>query len=105
MRYLDSINDLNTLKISEELSILIKESSFTKNQLVTIDRYLDSIRTKKTLIRDAFDKGKIEGKLEAKHEEKLETKIEIAKSLKSLGISIDVIIKSTGLSEKEIEQL
>jgi predicted transposase/invertase (TIGR01784 family) len=97
MRYLDSISDLNTLKISEELSILIKESSFTKNQLVTIDKYLDSIRTKKTLIRDAFDKGKLEGKLEAK--------IEIAKLLKNMGISIDVIIKSTGLSKEKIEQL
>ena len=50
---------------------------------------------------DAFD----EGKLKAKTEGKIEEKLKIAKSHKNIRVTIDVIIKSTGLSKEEIEQL
>jgi predicted transposase/invertase (TIGR01784 family) len=101
LRFLSEIKDdeeeisndfFEVLEIKEAIELL-KESSFTKNQLETYDKYWDTIRTEKTLILDAFDEGKIEAK------------IEIAKSLKNMGISIDVIIKSTGLSKEEINIL
>ena len=44
-----------------------------------------------------FKQGKAEGKAE--------NKIEIARNLKSLGVSKDIIIKSTGLSPEEITKL
>jgi hypothetical protein len=47
----------------------------------------------KGLIDTAFDDGRVEEKLE------------IAKKLKDLGVSIEIIIKTTGLSEAEIESL
>ncbi len=50
-------------------------------------------------IYDAIQSGF--GKLEGKSEGKLE----IAKALKEIGISIDIIIKTTGLSENEINKL
>ena len=48
-----------------------------------------------------FKKGKAEGKVEGKAEGKVET----ARNLKSLGVSMDIIIKSTGLSFEEIAKL
>jgi len=42
---------------------------------------------------DAFDEGKIEGK------------IETAKQLKNLGVSVEIIMQATGLSEEEIKKL
>ena len=42
---------------------------------------------------------------EGKAEGKAEGKIEIARNLKSLGVSTDIIIKSTGLSSEEIAKL
>jgi len=41
----------------------------------------------------------------SKLEGKLEGKLEIAKVLKESGISTDIIIKTTGLSESEINKL
>ena len=43
-----------------------------------------------TLVQKIKEKGKIEGK------------IEIAKNMKELGISIEIISQSTGLTVKEI---
>lgn len=57
----------------------------------------------------AFNEGKlrgqIEGKVEGKVEGKIEGKIETAKQLKLLGVAIEIISKSTGLTTEEIEKL
>ena len=49
-----------------------------------------------------FDGYFKEGKAEGRAEGKAEGKIETARNLKSLGVSTDIIIKSTGLSPEEI---
>ena len=45
------------------------------------------------------------GEIKGKAEGKAEGKIEIAKNLLHSGVDIDVIIKSTGLSNEEIQKL
>ncbi|WP_376777112.1 Rpn family recombination-promoting nuclease/putative transposase [Flavobacterium covae] len=65
-----------------------------------LDKYESSLkvyRDLKSIIDTAFDDGKEEGKIEGK--------IETAKSLKKLGISIEIIIQSTGLTQEEINKL
>ncbi len=47
----------------------------------------------------------IEGRIEGREEGKIEGKIEVAKALKSDGFSIEVIMKSTGLTKEQIDQL
>ena len=64
----------------------------------------------KIFIREADDKGKItlaekRGKIEGIKEGIKEGKIETAKNLKNLGISIEVISQSTGLTKEEIENI
>ncbi len=64
------------------------------------DEYEQSLKTYRDLkgvIDTAFDQGKIEGMIEGK--------IEVAKSLKENGVSIDIIIKTTGLSKQQVENL
>lgn len=61
-----------------------------------LDSYENSLkiyRDLKDVIETTFDDGKIEGK------------IEIAKTLKESGVPTNIIIKATGLSEKEIDNL
>ncbi|OOB82780.1 PD-(D/E)XK nuclease family transposase [Flavobacterium columnare] len=69
-----------------------------------LDKYESSLkvyRDLKSIIDTAFDDGKEEGKIQGKIEEK----IKIAKQAKTMGLSIPDIIKLTGLSEKEINEL
>jgi len=54
-------------------------------------------RDYKNTVDTAYDEGKIEGKLEGK--------IEVAKALKLKGVSTEIIIQATGLSESEIDKL
>ena len=48
-------------------------------------------------LREGFDLGKAEGKAERN--------VEIATTLLKSGVSIDIIMESTGLSKEEIEHL
>ena len=52
-------------------------------------------------IKDGKQKGRLEGKLEGIREKQQE----IAKKLKQEGIAIEIIMKTTGLSKEEIEEL
>ena len=49
--------------------------------------------------------GRAEGLEEGLEKGRAEERLEIARNLKSSGIPVDVIIKSTGLSEDEIAAL
>jgi predicted transposase/invertase (TIGR01784 family) len=55
-------------------------------------------------LKEGLQKGLQEGKLEGKQEGKLETKIETAKKMKKEGLSLDLIIKITGLSKKDLKK-
>ena len=101
LRFLTEIDEKMT-EIPEELlsSPEIKEamenllvSGFTKAELEGYDKYWDSIRTEKTLQSGFFDKGKAEGK------------IEVAINALKQGLTIELIMQLTGLTEEEISKL
>lgn len=70
-------------------------AKFGPAEMESYEMNLKNYRDYKNTVDTAFDEGKIEGKLEEQ--------FEIAKRLKSLGVQIQIISKSTGLSEKQIE--
>jgi predicted transposase/invertase (TIGR01784 family) len=72
-------------------------AKFNQSELNNYESSLKIYRDLKGVIDTAYSDGKLEGKLEMS--------IEIAKALKNSGISIDVIIKTTGLSKGDIEKL
>ncbi|OWP81045.1 hypothetical protein BWK63_07665, partial [Flavobacterium covae] len=65
-----------------------------------LDKYESSLkvyRDLKGVIDTAFDEGKMEGLIEGK--------IETAKSLKKIGVSVEIITQATGLTKEEINKL
>ena len=52
-------------------------------------------------LAQGFENGHVEGKAEGRMEER----IEVARNMKSMGIASDVIIKVTGLTIKDVENL
>ncbi len=85
--------DIEVKKAIELLDILYLD----KKEQEIYEAEQKAVWNKKEEIRTAVSKGKIEGKLESK--------IETALKLKELGVAIDVIVESTGLSKAEIEKL
>ncbi len=81
------------------------EKAFEKAELANLrqselDKYENSLkvyRDLKGVIDTAFDEGKMEGRMEGK--------VEIAKQAKSMGLSMNDIVKLTGLSEEQINRL
>ena len=91
--------------VAEKLSVL----RMSKNEFYEYTQYQKKIYNDRDELEAAEKKG-LEKGLEKGREEGLEKgreeeKIEIAKNLISLGLDVEIIKKSTGLSKAEIEKL
>ena len=49
--------------------------------------------------------GLVEGRAEGRAEGRTEGILEVARNMKKMGISVETIIRSTGLRPEEVEQL
>ena len=105
LRYLTEIKDgtvnidealLQNPEIKEALDY-IQESAFTSAELESYDKYWDSIRSEKSLLQGAEDRGMEKGRIEGK--------IEVARELIKKGITLDIIIDVTGLSKSQLEKI
>ena len=87
----------------------MEESAFTDAQLAGYEKFWDIISVVKTLYSSAERRGMAKGmeKGMAKGMEKGRTEgiLEVARNLKKAGVPTTVIMQSTHLSEKEIEEL
>ncbi|MBK8636507.1 MAG: Rpn family recombination-promoting nuclease/putative transposase [Saprospiraceae bacterium] len=117
LRYLtemEKLMDMQKANISlpEEILQAIElthESNYTPEQLAAYDKYIDAIRTEKTLIADAEARGEAKGEArgQAKGEAKGEARLRLtAKNFKTLGLLTNQqIADATGLSISEINSL
>ena len=113
LRYLTEINE-DTREIPKELLAnpelkkavnALEESAFTDAQLAGYEKFWDIISVEKTLYNSAIRKGMEKGMEKGIKEGIKEGHKEVARNLKKAGIPVAIIMQSTGLSEKEIEEL
>jgi predicted transposase/invertase (TIGR01784 family) len=104
IKNLEDFQNMPAIFSDEIFTKAFEKAELAKFGAVDLDNYETSLkiyRDLKGVIDTAFDEGKIEGIIEGK----LEKKVEIAKALKENGVSIHIIIKTTGLTEDEIKEL
>ena len=121
LRFLTEINSntrevpadlLECPEISKALEEL-KVTSFTDTELRTYDKFWDTVRTEKTLLKDRYEEGMEEGEAKglAKGLAQGEAKGSyqkaqgIAKKMLSKGLDDTTIMEMTGLSQEEIKLL
>lgn len=113
LRYLTEIDE-RTVEVSPELLEnpevkkavkAIEESAFTPAQLLGYEKFWDIISVEKTLFYSAEQRGMAAGRAEGLLEGEKKKQHEIARNMKSLGLSPEVIVKATGISLEEVEQL
>ena len=117
LRYLTEINEqtreipaelMENPEIKKAVSVL-EESAFTDAQLLGYEKFWDIISVEKTFYGSGWRRGVKEGREEgmkagkAKGEAEMQRKI--ACNLKRVGLPLDVIIQTTGLTAKEIDIL
>lgn len=90
---LDRIPDKFREQIFDKLFETAEIAKFTPDQIRSYEDSLKYYRDLKNSLDTAREEGKIEGK------------IEVAKNLLINGISVDLIIKATGLTESEIKKI
>ena len=87
---------LENAEISKALSI-VEKSAFSDAQLYAYEQFWDAVYVEKALIEGGYKKGRAEGRAEAI--------LETARRMKQSNIPLDLIIETTGLTEKEITSL
>ena len=119
LRFLTEINSntreipadlLECPEISKALEEL-KVTSFTDTELRTYDKFWDTVRTEKTLLKDRYEEGMEEGEAKglakglAQGEAKgsYQKAQEIAKKMLSKGLDDTTVMEMTGLSQEEIK--
>jgi len=121
----EASNDLISENFIKEALDHLQISAFTKGELAYYDKYWDSVRTERSAIHDALEKGRKKGQnenkkeliiakqreKEAKQREK-EAKqkqkkiaIKLAKKMLKYQETIEDIISETNLSKQEIQNL
>ncbi len=129
LRYLTEINE-DTRSVPQELLEqaetkkaieLVEQGAYTDAQMEWYDEFWDAVRVEKTLVNSAVRKGLAQGieqGLARGIEQGLAQGIEqgmaqgmaqgimsVARNLKSVGMPVEEIIKVTGLSAGEVEEL
>lgn len=92
-------------RVFERLFKAAEIANFNKKELVEYEDSLKNYRDWYSVMTTAEQKGIVKGKAEGLAEGEKKKQQEIARNLKSLGITQDVIIKSTGLTPEDIENL
>ena len=82
-----------------EIERIIEESKEVEDMVLNITQTIDEMinEVKMMGIKEGIEKGKLEGKLKGK--------LETAENLLKLGVEEDIILKATGLSKEDIEEL
>lgn len=104
IKHLEDFQSIPLIFKDEVFLQAFKKAELAKYDSAEMGRYEQSLkvyRDLKGVINSAFDEGKREGKLEGK----IEGKVEVARSLKENGVATELIIKATGLSQAEINNL
>jgi predicted transposase/invertase (TIGR01784 family) len=106
---LDRVPETMRERVFEKLFEAAEIARLTPDQVRSYEDSLKYYRDLKNSLDTAREEGKleglVEGKIEGKIEGVLEGKLEVAKNLLANGVSIEIIIKATGLSELEIKNL
>ncbi|MDO4165528.1 MAG: Rpn family recombination-promoting nuclease/putative transposase [Bacteroides sp.] len=113
LRFLTEIGE-DTISVPQELTEVpeinkavaqLEESAFSKSQLLGYEKFWDIVSTAKTTISSAFGEGERKGREEGRAEGREEERMKIARTLKQLGSSTEMIVQATGLTPKEISAL
>lgn len=85
----------------DAVKMQLKLGQMNREELKAYCKHLDN----ETILKDNILIKRTEDRIEGRAEGKAETQAAIAKNLKSLGLTIEQIIKATGLTESEIKNL
>ncbi len=113
LRYLTEINE-RTREVPADLLAnpdikkaveQLRESAFTPEQLLGYEKFWDIISVERTLFSSGKREGFAEGMAEGLAEGERRNRYEIARQMKADGLPVATIVKYTGLSVKEIDEL
>ena len=112
IKHLEDFETIPTIFKDEVFTQAFEKAELAKFGQTELDNYESSLkvfRDNKAVYdyakQTAYDDGKMDGKIEGKLEGKMEGIVEVARALKNSGVSIDIIMLSTGMASYEIEKL
>jgi len=75
--------------------------SLPEKERLAYSRYQEDLRYQASLVESNYGLGRLDGREEGREEERLEN----ARTMKMLGVAAEIIMKVTGLSREEVENI
>lgn len=97
-------NMLENPEINQALNI-VERSAYSDAEMYEYEDYLMEVMTQRTSMDESLKKGEEIGLEKGREAGRVEEKYDIARKMKSDGMSIDLIVKYSGLSADDIEKL
>ena len=121
-RWIYVLKNMETLKrlpfkarksVFEKLEKIVDIASLSKEEREKYDESIKVYRDNLAAMEyaevkgraEGLEKGRMEGRAEGRAEGEKKKQIEVARNLKQMGLSVEVIIQGTGLTAEEIERL
>jgi predicted transposase/invertase (TIGR01784 family) len=108
LKYLETFEDIPEI-LKEEVFIkgfeIAEIANFNEEQMAEYEESLKVYRDLKGVVDTSFEEGEKVGIEKGIDKGREKERMDIAKKLKTEGINIEIIMKSTGLSKEEIEKL
>ena len=84
---------------------IVEKSAMTEGQLYAYEKFWDAVINEEVLIEGGYNKGMAEGMEKGRAEGEANERMKNARSLKENGVPLDVIAKSLGLTQEEVDKL
>ncbi len=104
-KYINPFTDFGFKKFFEQAEIANFNDEEYNEYEESLKSYRDLKNSLDTAREEGIEEGIMQGMEQGIEQGRVKGKTETATALKKLGIAIEVISKSTGLSEEEIEKL
>ena len=107
VRYLEDgiITSGTTAPGLEEAREKLRYYSMSPEERYAYDEHLNAIMIQNDVLSTAKLEGREEGREEGRAEGRAEERLETARRMRSDGLSMEMIVRYTGLSEEEINSL
>ena len=89
----------------EEAREKLRYYSMSPEERYAYDEHLNAIMIQNDVLSTAKFEGREEGLAEGREEGRVEERLETARRMRSDGLSMEMVVRYTGLSEEEINNL
>ena len=101
----DAPAELLENELTEKALAIVEKSAMDEVQLYNYEKFWQAVINEEALIEGGYDEGLAKGMAKGEAKGRAEERKEMARKMKALGLSAELIMQTTGLSAEDMAEL